>query len=113
MLRLVLQWVLSALSLTVISRLLPGFHVSSFGTALIVAGVYGVLQVLLATVLKVIFFIPYILTFGLFGLVINAFLLFLTDKLVENFKIEGLWMTFIGAVLLTILNGIWAWLLFS
>lgn len=112
MLRLVAQWVLSALSLTVISRFLPGFHISSFGTALIVAGVYGVLQVLLAKILKIIFFIPYFLTFGLFGLVINAFLLFLTDKLLENFKIEGPLTTLIGAVLLTILNGIWAWLFF-
>jgi putative membrane protein len=113
MLRLAVQWLLSALSLTVIARLLPGFHISSFGTALIVAGVYGVLQVLLAKILKIIFFLPYFLTFGLFALVINAFLLFLTDKLLENFQIEGLGTTFIGAVLLTIPNGIWAWLFFS
>jgi putative membrane protein len=113
MLRLILQWVLSALSLTIIARVLPGFHVNSFGTAIIVAGVYGILQVLLASILKIIFFIPYFLTFGLFALVINAFLLFLTDKLVASFRIDGLWPTFLGAVLLTILNGLWAWLFFS
>jgi putative membrane protein len=113
MLRLIVQWVLSALSLMILARLLPGFHVKSFSTALVVAAVYGVLQVLLASLLKIILFIPYFLTFGLFGLVINAFLLYLTDKFLENFKIDTLWMTFIGAVLLTILNGLWSWLFFA
>ena len=53
-----------------------------------------------------------ILTLGLFALVINAFLLYLTDVLVDDFEIDTLKNTLIGAVLLTILNGIARWLLF-
>ena len=112
MLALGLQWLLSAVSLTIIANVLPGFRLLGFTTALIVAGVYGVLQVLLFWLLKVIFFLPMILTFGLFALVINAFLLYLTDVLVEDFKIDSLTNTLIGAVLLTVLNAIWRWLLF-
>jgi putative membrane protein len=112
MLRLLLQWVLSAVSLTVLSKFLPGFHVNSFGTAMTVAAVYGILHVLLYKVLVILAFIPVLLTFGLFTLVINACLLFLADKLVEDFKIDGFFMTLIAAVALTMLNNIWRWLLF-
>ena len=49
MLRLLLQWVLSAVSLTALSKFLPGFRIGHFGTAMIVAAVYGVLHVLLIT----------------------------------------------------------------
>jgi len=110
--RLLLQWILSALSFIIVSKLLPGFHVRDFGSALVVAAVYGVLHVLLFRVLVFLAFIPVFLTFGLFILVINAFLLFLTDALLDQFKIDGIPTALGGAVLLTILNGIWRWLLF-
>jgi len=108
--RLLLQWLLYALSFMIVSKLLPGFHVRGFGSALVVAAVYGVLHVLLFRVLVFLAFIPVFLTFGLFIFVINAFLLFLTDALLEQFEIDGFLTALGGAVLLTILNGIWRWL---
>ena len=110
--RLLLQWILYALSFMIVSKLLPGFHVRDFGSALVVAAVYGVLHILLFRVLVFLAFIPVFLTFGLFIFVINAFLLFLTDALLEQFEIDSIPTTLVGAVLLTILNGIWRWLLF-
>jgi putative membrane protein len=112
MLALAFQWVLSAVSVVVVSKLLPGFRVKHFGTALIVAALYGILQVLLYKILKIIFILPMLLTFGLFALVINAFLLFLTDKLLSDFDLDSLWTTLIGAILLTLINGFWGWLFF-
>jgi putative membrane protein len=112
MLRLLVQWVLSALSLMVITKLLPGFHTKDFGSALAVAAVYGILQVVLYPALLFLAFIPVLLTFGLFIFVINAFLLFLTSAVLDNFHIDTITTALIGAVLLTILNGIWRWLLF-
>ncbi|MDH3599618.1 MAG: phage holin family protein [Candidatus Tectomicrobia bacterium] len=111
MLALGMYWLLSALSVTAISKYLPGFRIHHFGAALIVAGVYGVLHALLSTILKMILFLPMWLTFGLFALVINAFLLYITDELLDSFHLDSWFTTFIGAALLTILNGIWAWLL--
>lgn len=111
MLNLLLLWVLSAVSLTIVAKLLPGVRIRGFGTALVVAGVYGILYVLLYRILAIIAFIPMIMTFGLFAFVINAFLLFLTDKLVDDFRIDGFLTTLVAAVLLAILNSIWRWLL--
>ncbi len=113
MLALALQWVLSAVSVIVVSKILPGFRIKHVGTALIVAAIYGLLHVLLYTILKILFFLPMLLTFGLFALVINAFLLFLTDKLLEDFEIDTLWTTFVGAILLTLIDGLGRWLLFA
>ena len=57
-------------------------------------------------------FIPVFVTFGLFVFVIDAFILFVTDKLLDDFEIDNLFITLVAAVLLTLLNGIWNWLLF-
>ncbi len=107
-----LQWGLSAASLTILSKFLPGFHLKHFGTALAVAGVYGILHTLLFWLFAILAFIPRFLTFGLFDLVFNACILFATAKLLEDFEIDSLAIICIGAVSLTILNNIWAWLLF-
>ena len=112
MMRLLVQWVLSALSLMAITKFLPGFHTRDFGSALAVAAVYGILQVVLYPVLLFVAFIPVLLTFGLFVFVINAFLLFLTSAVLDSFHIDTIPTALIGAVALTILNGIWRWLLF-
>jgi putative membrane protein len=112
MLRLLLQWVLSAVSLTVIAQFLPGERMNNLGTALVVAAVYGILHVLLFRLLAILVFLPRLLTFGLFDLVINAFILFLTDKLLEDFQLDSLGVTLLAAVLLTVLNNLWRWLLF-
>ena len=112
MIALLLQWICSAISLLIVSKLLPGFHVKNFSMAMVVAAVYGVLNVLFFKLLSIVFFLPNLLTFGLFSFVISAFLLFVTDKLLDEFKIEGIFPTLIGAVLLTVLNGLWRRLLF-
>jgi putative membrane protein len=111
MLRLLLHWVLSAVSFTLLSKFLPGFHVATFGTAMMVAAVYGILHVLLYKILVIIAFIPVFLTLGLFTFVIDAFLLFLADKLVDGFDIDSFVITLLAAILLTILNNIWWYLL--
>src|SRR5262249_15926907 len=112
MIRILLQWVLSALSLMIVTKLLPGFHIKDFGVSLGVAAVYGILQVVLFPVLLFVAFIPVFLTLGLFIFVINAFLLFLTSAMLDNFQMDNIPTALIGAVSLTVLNGIWRWLLF-
>ena len=87
--------------LWVLAELLPGVRVKTFGTAITVALVYGLLNYLLFWLLAMIAFIPMLLTLGLFGLVINTFLLWLTDRLIEDFEISSLGMTFLMALLLT------------
>ena len=64
--------------------------------------VYGLLNYFLFWLIALIAFIPMLLSFGLVGLVINAFLLWLTDKLIDDFEIGSVRTTLLIAVLLTI-----------
>jgi putative membrane protein len=102
MLRLIIDVLVTSGLLYALATALPGVRLKSFGTALIVVLVYGLLNYFLFWLIALIAFIPMLLSFGLFGLVINAFLLWLTDKLIDDFEIDSIRMTLVMAVLLTV-----------
>jgi putative membrane protein len=102
MLRLVIEVFVTSGLLYALATAFPGVRLKSFGTALAVVLVYGVLNYFLFWLVALIAFIPMLLSFGLFGLVINAFLLWLTDKLIDDFEIDSLRTTLLIAMLLTV-----------
>ena len=102
MLRLIIDVLVTSGLLYALATALPGVRLKSFGTALIVVLVYGLLNYFLFWLIALIAFIPMLLSFGLFWLVINAFLLWLTDKLIDDFEIDSIRMTLVMAVLLTV-----------
>ncbi len=102
MLNLTINVLVTSGLLYALALALPGVRVKSFGTAVTVAVVYGLLNYFLFWLIALIAFIPMLLSFGLFGLVINAFLLWLTDRLIDDFEIDSLRMTVVMALLLTV-----------
>ena len=93
-----------------LARTLPGIYAESYGTCLIVAVVYGLINVTLGTVLKLLGLPFIIITLGIFLVVINSFLLWLTDQLLDDFEIEDYGTTFVAALLITIADTILAWI---
>src|SRR5215475_4151823 len=67
-----LTWVVNALALLIITYLVPSIHIRSFGTALIVALVLGLINAVLRPVLILLTLPVTIVTLGLFILVVNA-----------------------------------------
>jgi putative membrane protein len=114
--RVVIAWLLSAAAFLGVSKLLPGFRVGSFGTALVVAAVYSVLYLVLHFILFQVLWILTIplvvLTLGIIFFVVNAVVLWLTDKLVQDFDIDSTATLLMAAVLLTIANWIIRFILF-
>ena len=102
MVRLIIDVLVTAGLLYALASALPGVRLKSYGTAVIVALVYGLLNYFLFWLIALIAFIPMLLSLGLFGLVINTFLLWLTDKLIDDFEIDSVRTTLIMAVLLTV-----------
>ena len=102
MLNLIINVLVTSGLLYALALALPGVRVKSFGTAVTVAVVYGLLNYFLFWLIALIAFIPMLLSFGLFGLVINAFLLWLTDRLIDDFEIDSIRMTLVMALLLTV-----------
>jgi len=100
-----------SLSVFTVAMVLPTVRVRSFGTAVGVAVVYGLLKFFLHWVLVLVSLPFIVITLGLFLVVINAFLLWLTDKLIEGFEIDGLFNTLIASVLISILDMVFRWAL--
>ena len=102
--RLLLHWILSAIALILVSRLVPGFHVSGLVPALIAAVVIGLLNATVGLFLKIITFPLAILTLGLFLLVVNGLMILLASAVVPGFHVSGLGPAFWGAVVLALLG---------
>lgn len=108
--RHLINWLLSALAVWVVSRLIPGFHVSSVPAALIAALVIGLINATLGLVLKIVTFPLTILTLGIFWFVINALMLMVASKIVPGFRIDSFVSAFWGAIILSLVNMIFRWL---
>lgn len=104
MIRLLVHWVLSALCLLLVTHIVPGFVVRSFGSALIAAVVIGFVNGTLGFFLKIVTFPLTILTLGLLLLVINALMLKVATWFVPGFDVIGFWPAFFGALILGVLH---------
>jgi putative membrane protein len=103
--RLLLNWLLSAISLLIVSYLVPGFYLRGFTAALIAALVIGLVNATIGLFFKIITLPLTLLTLGLFWWVINAFMLmFASTLLTPNFIVRGFWPAFWGAIVLSLIN---------
>jgi putative membrane protein len=107
---MLIHWIISALLLLVVSRIVPGFIVRGFVPALLAALVMGLVNATLGLVLKILTFPLTIVTFGVFLLVINAMMLLFTSHFVRGFSVQGFAPAFWGALLLAILQLLLRWL---
>jgi len=92
-----------------VANVIPGIRMKNYVTAVIVAVVYSVINFLFGWLL-ILLSLPFmIITFGFFKLVINAVLLWATDKLIEDFKIKDFFTTFIAALCITLVDSLIKW----
>jgi len=102
---MLLNWVLSAVAVWVVSQVVTGVYVSGWKTALIAALVIGFINATIGLLLKVLTFPLTLVTLGIFWLVINALMLELASALLSpGFQVHGFWAAFIGAIVLSLVN---------
>ena len=102
----IVRLLISALVAFGLSYLLPGVHIDSFVTALILALVLAVLNMLLKPIMVILTLPITIITLGLFLLVINAAIILLASKLVDGFKVDGFWWALLFSILLSVATSI-------
>jgi putative membrane protein len=107
---LLLSWLILSFAVWVTAVVLPGFHVRSFGSAILVAAIFGVLNFLLGWLLFAIFTIA---TLGIAWLlafitrwIINAILLVLTDRLTDHLAIDSFGWALGGALMMSVIGTI-------
>ncbi len=104
MLRMLLHWILNAIALLIVSHYVTGFVVGNLVSALIAVVVIGLFNATFGLLLKVITLPLGVLTFGLFFLIINAWVLMFSAKFVPGFGVETFRAAFLGALALAILH---------
>ena len=108
MVKLLIRLVINAVALWVTSLILEGVTLEgSIWEILLVALIFGVINAIIKPILKLISAPIIVLTLGLFTLLINAFLLWLTSLLSGALTVDGFWATILGALIISVVS----WLL--
>jgi putative membrane protein len=99
--RLIIEWVGMALAFAVTAWLLSGVDVSGgIGAYVWVALLFGLVNGILGTIIRLITLPFIILTLGLLAVLINAAMLALTDALTSHLTIDSFWWTTIWAAII-------------
>lgn len=98
-LRLAISWLTNALVLAIVIGLLADVTVKNFGSLLVAAAVFGVLNTLLKPLLRFIALPLAILTLGIAWFFVSMLMLDITDGIVGGFHINGFW-TLVAATLI-------------
>ena len=101
-----LKVLVSAIAVFITAHILPGVDVESFLVAILVALVLAVLNILLKPLLVALTIPVTIMSFGLFLLVINAFIIQIVDYLIEKFEVTNFWWALLFSVILSVITWI-------
>jgi putative membrane protein len=118
--RFLVSLVANAIALWLTTLIVAGVKVDAFGTDdgvlstvltyLFVALIFGIVNGIIGTIIRVVAFPLYILTLGLISLIVNALLLLLAGWISQLFgfglTIDGFWWAVLGALVLAILSAI-------
>ncbi len=107
--RFVIRLLINAAALFVATQIVSGVHYQGEWTyLLLVALVFGVVNALARPLLILLSCPMLILTLGLFLLVVNAFILWLTSALSGTlhlgFHVDGFWPAFVGGLVVSIVS---------
>ena len=102
--KILVHWLLAILAIIIAAYILPGVAVSGFLAALAAAVVLGLANAFLKPVLLVLTLPVNIMTLGLFTIVINVFLIWLTDQIVPGFSVAGFWWAVLFSAVLFFVN---------
>ncbi|SBT53686.1 phage holin family protein [Micromonospora narathiwatensis] len=105
---------ITAIALWITTLIVPGVEVTGRNatdtalTLLVVALIFGVVNAVLKPVIRVLGCVFYLLTLGLFALVVNALLFLLTNwiaqELHQPFHVDGFWAAFWGAIVVAVVS---------
>lgn len=108
--RFVIRLLINAVALYVAIRIVPGIHPQTTGwlAILILALIFGVVNAFFGPLLKLLTCPLILLTLGLFTLVINTFLFWLSGRIGDifgvGFTVDSFWSAFLGSIVVSIVS---------
>ena len=112
MIRFLIRWGITAVSVGLAAWLVPGIYVDEphrIWTVLLVALVLGLVNAFIRPIVSLLSCGLIVLTLGLFTLVINALMLWLaswivTDLIGLSFHVDGFWSALLGALIISVVS---------
>jgi putative membrane protein len=105
--KLLVRWVCNVIALFLAAWILSGIsYGDQWWTLFIAAAVFTLVNAWVKPILTVLS-IPFIVvTLGLFYFLINVLMLYITDWIVPDFEIKTFWWAVLGAIIVSIVNGL-------
>jgi putative membrane protein len=98
---LLVRWALLAAAFAITSWILTGMDITGgFWAYVWVSALFGVINAIIGTILRIVTFPLTVLTLGLFSVIVNAILLNITDGLTSHLTIDEFWWTAIWAAVI-------------
>ncbi len=104
MIVIMIRWLVITLAIILSAALIPGIRVDSLSTAVIAAGLLGLINVFIKPVLIILTLPLNIITLGLFSFIINAVLLKIVAYFVPGLEINGFLAALLGALVISLTN---------
>lgn len=97
------------IAIIIAGKILPGIHVNSNVTALIVAGVLALLNTVVKPLLIILTLPITIVTLGIFLIFINAIIVLIAAHFVDGFTVDNIWwaliFSFVVSIIVSIFEG--------
>ena len=103
---MILRLIVNVIAIMLAAYLVPGVTVGGWGTAILLALVLGILNVLVKPVLVILTLPVSFLTLGLFVLIINVLILFLAAALVPGFELASFWAALIFGLVMGLIQSV-------
>ncbi|MDO8604548.1 MAG: phage holin family protein [bacterium] len=104
--KLIAKLILVSLVILALPQFVPGISIeqSAFGTALMVAVFFGILNTVVRPLILLIAFPITLITFGLFSFVVNALLFWWVGSFVKGFEVAGFIPALWGSLVVTAIS---------
>ena len=109
-----LSWLILTVAVWVTAAVLPGIHVKSFGSAFMVAALFGILNFFLGWL---IFAVLTVATLGIAWLlafitrvIVNAIILKLTDSMTDRLTVDSFGWAVAGALMMSAIGTLGQWI---
>jgi putative membrane protein len=110
MVLILIKLLINALAIFITAELIPGVQLDGMYGALIVALVLGLINAIIKPILMLLTLPINFMTLGLFTFVVNAAMILLASKIVDNFAIPSFWTALVFSIILSVVSSILTWI---
>ncbi len=104
--KIILHWIILTLAVIASQYVVPGIHVNTFLTALVVAAILAFINTIIKPIISILTLPINILTLGIFSLILNALFFWGVAYVVAGFAVSGFAAAFWGSLIVSIINWI-------